>query len=276
MPDWKIKRKLKRILNKAKSAKTSASENEARILIEIKEYLKKSLMFFNHPNITCSLTRPETMNRLDCERPVSSTACGGDHDQYGPEFTFSHVFQGLDSPLKGQKISIAKVAQGGTQIYSRWMQENKYENQNYWNALVDAIKGAQGTLEAFVWFQGENDSFEDWNKENYLDNLTTFIKDVRNEIYNVAPASKFDSPEDIPVVIVELGSWIWNGGREIIFAQRAFVENDPNAILVKTGAGDDEEEKLSSFYHYDPASQLIIGERIAVAMAKILSQNANR
>ncbi len=258
----------------AEAAELQACKNESRFLWKLRKHLKKKFVFFDHPSVTCSYTKPHETSNLDCERALSSTACGGSHDQYGPEFMFGHIFPKLNSPLKGQKISIAKVAVGGTEIYANWMINNKDDDSNYWYALLDAIKGAKGSIEAFVWFQGENDNFNEWGKENYFDNLTAFITEVRQEIYNHAsPSSKFSSPSDVPVVIVELGRWIWNIDTAIILAQRTFVENDNNAVLVKTGAGDDPLEIMTEFYHYDSASQLVIGSRIAWAMAKVLNNN---
>ena len=37
-----------------------------------------------------------------------------------------------------------------------------------------------------------------------------------------------------------------------------------NAILVNTGTNDDPEKRLSSHYHFDAPSIIIVGERIAV------------
>lgn len=218
---------------------------------------------------------PLGTDKLDCERPLSSTACGGDHSQYGPEFMFGHIFPKQKSPLKGKKVSITKVAVGGT-IITQWMKQNKDEEDNYWYALADAIKGSNGSFEAFVWFQGESDVFmEETIRENYLNNLTQFIADVRQEILNTS--TKFQSVEEIPVIIVELGYWIDNieDGKTVIQAQKTFVQNDPNAKLVKSGAGE-MIENLSEFYHYDSASLLIVGLRIAKAMAALLRENAAR
>ena len=188
---------------------------------------------------------------------------------------FAHTFPKRDSPLKGQAISIAKVAVGGTQIYKHWMKVNKDEEDNYWYALADVIKGAQGSLEGFVWFQGENDSFDDWNKENYLDNLTEFIADVRQEIV-YSSNGKFSSATDVPVVICELGNWIFGIDPTVIEAQRSFVANDSNSILVPTGAGPDPKETMTAFYHYNAASMLVIGNRVAKAMANLLERNADQ
>ena len=114
--------------------------------------------------------------------------------------------------------------------------------------------------------------------KNYLQNLTKFVADVRQEIFDTS-GTKFATKEDIPVVIVELGYWIYglvdDIGESVIKAQNTFVQNEPNAIIVKSGAGS-EQENLTAFYHYDAASILIVGLRIAKATANILKQNAER
>ena len=103
------------------------------------------------------------------------------------------------------------------------MKSNDGEDANFWQTMVDAITASKGSIKAFVWFQGESDSFASWNKENYLDNLTIFIGDVRHEIHK--SSSNFESPADVPVIIVELGNWIYLGIDEaVINAQRAFVK----------------------------------------------------
>jgi len=114
--------------------------------------------------------------------------------------------------------------------------------------------------------------------EEYLDNLTIFISDVRNEIFEASnkynSSTKFNSPSDVPVVIVELGCWLYCGGRSgITDAQRTFVESDNNSILVETGGSDDEKKKMAKFYHYDSAATLIIGGRIAKKLASLLEAN---
>ena len=266
-----IRRRLRKLFVKADDSEWKTSRNEARIIYTMRNILQKNEMLNDHPTSTCSLTLPKYTQDLDCERPVSSTACGKDQEQYGPEFMFAHTFPKLSSPLKGQPIGIAKVAAGGSQIYKSWMKDNKDEDDNYWYSLVDAIKATKGTLQGFVWFQGEFDSFKRWNRRNYLPNLTKFIADVREEIFNTS--TKFENATDVPVVIVELGRWFWSRNHtDIIEAQRTFVKNDPNALLVQTGAGDNAKRQLSAHWHYDIACQIIIGRRIAGAMQKLLKR----
>ena len=221
----------------------------------------------DHPTTTCSFTDPRN-RKLDCERPLSPTACG--YRTFGPEFMFGHIFPKLNSPLKGKAISIAKVASANSQIYHNWSKQNKYHFWSYWNGTVDTIKAAKGTIEGFVWFQGESDNYNEVNRQTYLGNLTQFVADIRQEIYN-SSLTKFTSPDVIPVIICELGYGYYSSNPTVVYAQRTFVENDPYARLVKTGAeyGDG---RMTSYYHYDSASMLIIGQRIAQTMAKMLRE----
>ena len=111
---------------------------------------------------------------------------------------------------------------GGTRIFPRWAKENAQLEGNYWNELAQAIKASKGTIEAFVWFQGENDTFDVDASEHYLGNLTQFVSDVRDEIFIYDDKAKFETPDDIPVVIVELGMWRY--GTKVIEAQREYVK----------------------------------------------------
>jgi len=260
----------------AKGSTEGSSKKEAKRMYHFKKIIKKDKFMKPYKKVVCSWTKPprlstERSTELDCERPVSPTACG---DKYGPELMFAHVFPKKESPLKNKRIGIIKVASGGTKIYKHWMKSNDGEDANFWQTMVDAITASKGSIKAFVWFQGESDSFASWNKENYLDNLTIFIGDVRHEIHK--SSSNFESPADVPVIIVELGNWIYLGvdkdDKAVINAQRAFVKNTTNTALVNSGVNENPKKRLSRFYHFNAASQLIIGDRVAKAMAKLLNE----
>ena len=97
----------------------------------------------------------------------------------------------------------------------------------------------------------------------YQQNLTALVANVRTEMYRAG--SSYPSAGDIPVVIVELGTWPANEAKaRIVESQRNFVANDNNAVIVKTN-------DLSGFYHYDAASLLIIGDRIAQQLAPLVA-----
>mmetsp|Transcript_39030 Transcript_39030/g.43901 ORF Transcript_39030/g.43901 Transcript_39030/m.43901 type:complete len:784 (-) Transcript_39030:103-2454(-) len=342
--------------------------------------LNNETILLAHPSSTCSFTQPDRTSgtfNLNCERPVTSIACG--ENGYGPEFMFGHTFPTLDTIYKDKSIGITKVAVGGTLI-EQWIDsyDEDFNNNNtdengcnsitsdYWNSLRNAIHAADGTMEAFVWFQGENDHFnrpyppckkisedticsnqqndstktygicetdsdgkfdvcctpryegtdakgkdavdavrttysnenlcditdttpksdppricpEYTPKEKYLKYLTKLVHDVRTEIFNTMTGKNintFDSKEQIPVVICELGPWIVNGvakdedgGSPIVNAQREFVASDQYAVLVNTGSNSNSKKRFTDFYHFDAASIMIIGDRIANALASLL------
>jgi hypothetical protein len=387
-----------------------------------------------HSSVVCSLTVPDEHTEqqqqqlpqsLDCERPVTPTACGSNHEGFGPELMFAHAFLSSSSSSssttheaaaedpdtedvnrytnpynsKQQKekntndstttqLGIVKVGKGGSRI-QQWLntvtetqQEQRWRTQelhemhgghsdsddngdgdtsrdtetveedNYWSLLRESIHAAAGTIEAFVWFQGESEQLlfgnqktseeeeldpesaatKDPNPDDadpdvesiYYHRLSKLVADVRQEIYTAYVINKtktknktinaevdddenddddtrvliFESPEDVPVVIVELGSWAASIGTKaaikiagaaaslndeatnydqffpgpIIAAQRKYVAEHPtNSMLVHTGGHKNPSHQLSQYYHYDAASILIIGDRIAKALSTLTS-----
>ncbi len=65
----------------------------------------------------------------------------------------------------------------------------------------------------------------------------------------------------LPVVIVEIGYWAQSlsHGDIVHQAQQTIANSDSNIVLVKT-------DDLGRYFHYDPPSQLVIGERIGQAL----------
>jgi hypothetical protein len=118
---------------------------------------------------------------------------------------------------------------------------------------------------AIIWFQGENDSFDQAEAEGYLEELTKFISNLREEMFKV-DVTAFSKPSDIPVVIVGLGCWIARDGpfgKIVSDARRDYLASTDSAVFVHT-------DDLSCHYHFDDASQLIIGERLGKAMENFL------
>jgi hypothetical protein len=70
----------------------------------------------------------------------------------------------------------------------------------------------------------------------------------------------------LPVVIIQTGAWAQSlkSGKTVAAAQTSVVKADKYARIVNTA-------DLSGFYHYDPAAQLIIGERVALAVKSLLA-----
>jgi Carbohydrate esterase, sialic acid-specific acetylesterase len=199
---------------------------------------------------------------------------------FGPEYMFTRTMQAeFGAGTQENPIQIRKAARGGTQIYADY---SPTLPGTRWGELRNAIvKAPPGVYKGFVWFQGENDCLWDVNDPSddtspyYLGNLTELVTVIRNLMYvHGGTADHWSSPAHIPVVIVETGYWprlaytdqhVREAGQRVVAAQNAFVENDPCAAIVQT-------VDLCRYYHFDPPSQLIIGDRVAKAMVPLLTQ----
>ena len=97
----------------------------------------------------------------------------------------------------------------------------------------------------------------------YHGNLTGLVDEVRELMFQ--NSISWQCKEEIPVVVVQVGSWPRNNAaaRRTRNAQARFCDEDPRAVLVKT-------DDLARFYHYDAASFLISGNRIAHAYQEAL------
>jgi len=200
-------------------------------------------------------------------QPVAVNVCGS---PLGPEVVLGHYWAKTSS----SPTALIKVGKGGSSILTDWRSPSIVTNDGgnvgeYYNKLENRIQSLDLNPEsvhpdcvsqdchwgAFIWFQGENDSFNQENAELYNQYLKYLVADVRAEI---------GAPE-LPVIIVQIGAWAQSlsYGKVVEAAQRAFVDGDLNATFVETG-------DLSGFYHYDPASQFIIGERVGKALKSML------
>jgi hypothetical protein len=254
----KRKRKKKILANLTEAFRTSqgttntSSEAMAKKIWKLagnkkgKSVLNDKTITVPHPKNVCSFTNPSQGNPPPrCEVPISPSSCGASTENYGLELVFSQQFPKLKNTGYTKKtIGITKVAVGGTKI-DQWVKPGSAnfatQAPNYWESLYEAIHADHGTVEAFVWFQGENDHFPvETPKEIYLAYLKKLVSDVRHEIYETYQQKRkrdgialkdslFFQKEDIPVVIIELGCWIGNGVAlvspgNIISAQIEFVK----------------------------------------------------
>ena len=203
---------------------------------------------------------------------------------YGPEYMFSRTMQTeYCSATATNPMQIQKLAYGGTQIYKDWSPTLPGTRWNQFQDVITTNAPADGTYQGFVWFQGENDCFHDPNDPSddtflyYEGNLTELIAEVRNQMYQHSPETSavWDSPEQIPVVIVEIGHWprftpdvgahVQMAGDIVVAAQQAVAAADPCVDIVTTN-------DLCRFFHFDPPSQFIIGDRVAHAMAALTAR----
>jgi hypothetical protein len=229
---------------------------EAEELIRLhKAGLVSSKLSSGHPTVMCA--------KDDAEVAPLALNCGS---PFGPELMLGQVL----GKTSYAPTSLIKVAKGGTTLLVDWRSPSSGGTVGPWYtklrerigqlksdpaSLHPACTSEQCRWAAFIWFQGENDSFDQANAEAYAQNLKHLIADVRSDV----------GSETLPVVIVEIGKWAQSlaHGSTVLAAQEAVVAADPHARSVVT-------DDLSGFYHYDPAAQLIIGERVAHALQELL------
>ncbi|KAL7533881.1 hypothetical protein ACHAWF_004652 [Thalassiosira exigua] len=188
---------------------------------------------------------------------------GGCGRVFGSEFVFGRTLElEMDYDVDFEMV---KNARGGSRI-NEWIPSGGV----YWEELRKTIasrRGAGNAWKALVWHQGENDVFtfgeEDDTTATYLGNLTALVAGVRSEMMEASETDAWRCPEQIPVVVVQIGAWPGReGGKRVKAAQKQFARNDPRAALVRT-------EDLSPFYHFDAASFLVMGRRIARAYEEV-------
>jgi hypothetical protein len=261
---------LTRILGYVHNGTDVVPEHQVDLLIELGQRFPTLYTSLADPlgNVYCSdVTPPIAVQEFMSAVPLSpNSGCG---NPYGPELVLGHTLGFLpDGKESGSDLSfiMPKVSRGGTQIRGNW---SKAEG-DLWSTLqsriahIDSVStqcqtGSGCSWDAFVWFQGENDSMDQPNAENYEGDLITFLADVRAELF--AAGTRYAAPEEIPVVIVQIGSFFRarEFGTVVARAQASVAASDAFASIVWT-------DDLGTFYHYDASSQLIIGDRVARAL----------
>jgi hypothetical protein len=225
----------------------------------------------NIPNVLCSWNA-SLLTELTAIPTDQNRRCGG----IGPEVVFGQSL----SKAGYSSTSLIKVAYGGTTLYADWRSPSaggapsSKELYAKLRTRIQSLKLNPASVNpsctsktcvwsAFVWFQGENDA-QTAEGADYEKNLKNFIADVRKDV---------GSPT-LPVVIVQIGKWGQSfqtnnvaTGAAVANAQTKFVKEDKYARIVNTS-------DLSGFFHYDSASQLIIGERVALAVKSLLADTA--
>jgi hypothetical protein len=230
--------------------------------------------FWNEVNtpmdrVYCSFTNPANTNVLDTGAKLSPSAgCG---NPWALELLFAHIMAkihyGADTDF-----AVVKVAAGGTEIRKDWSSPSG----NHWDVLQNRIQtsldssvhpacgGGTKTCgwAGFVWFQGENDCFAETNANNYYTDLQDFVRTVRTELHTITPL--YATADEIPVIIVKLGFWASRlaYGSKVIDAQIRYASETDHTYTIET-------VDLGRFYHYDAASHIIIGDRLAQTVASI-------
>ena len=236
--------------------------------LEAKELVRLNAAGLVGANLTSPYAKVLCSMNATAVAPLSASAkCGA---PFGPELVLGHSL----GKAGYSATSLIKVATGGTDLYKNWRSPLSAATSGIvgpryteLRSRIQSLKSAPASVNplcstrscqwsAFIWFQGESDAFAKVDSESYAQNLKNLIADVRSEV---------GSP-NLPVVIVQIGGWAQGlaYGKNVVAAQISFVKDDKHARIVNTA-------DLSSFYHYDPAAQLIIGDRVSKAVQSLLA-----
>ena len=213
----------------------------------------------------CSFKEPNNTHVDDVSQGTVPIVWNGNcGHSFGHELLFGRTLElGMNYT---NEFEMHKVARGGTGLYKHW-----YPNRGrHWDLLKNTIldRRGYGDWKGFIWHQGSQAAWSLKHGEDrsltYLGNLTGLVSEVRELMFQ--NSISWQCKEEIPVVIVQLGYWPVNSiraGQRVREAQAEFCKNDPRAVMVET-------DDLAWFYHYDAASFLISGNRIAHAYQRAM------
>lgn len=195
------------------------------------------------------LKRPLRENK---ELKSLAPGCSDSDTKFGPEIGFGRT---LAEKLKGRKIVLVKVAEGGTNLHTQWNPKTK--NALYARLLANVHdteeqitkSGGKSELAGMIWMQGESDSGK--GEGEYGKNLSDFIAAVRRDLKS----------DKLPFVIGEVCAD--NPGYTAIRkAQKAVAAQVPGIGF----ASSDGLKTIDKNVHFDAAGQIGLGQRFAEAM----------
>ena len=210
------------------------------------------------------LHRPLTMSQgfVPLEPGYSGTpgqkAGGLPTGTFGPELSFGRT---MANGLPGKHVALIKYAEGGTNLRADWNPDQKgslYEKFiDFTHVSIKALKDRGDTCElrGMIWHQGESDA--SLPTDQYQKMLTEFIRRVRTDL-----ASK-----DLPFVIGEVYD---NGKRDSVRTAQQAVAKTVAVTYFASAKG------LKTFdggTHFDAASQIELGQRLAEPLLKLRSSS---
>jgi iduronate 2-sulfatase len=169
---------------------------------------------------------------------------------FGPEVSFGRAIADANPDAR---VVLIKFSEGGTSLHGDWMPDAK--NSLYPQFLTFVHKslkslGDDAKIEAMIWHQGESDA--SLKESEYQKLLTAFIAQVRKDL----------SSPDLPFVIGEVYD---NGKRDRVRAgERATAAMVPNVFFAPA----DNLKTSDGGTHFDTASQIEMGQRLAAVLMK--------
>jgi hypothetical protein len=187
---------------------------------------------------------------------------GATQQNFGPELSFGRRLQEV---WTDRNIAIIKIAEGGTQLSTRWLPPNG----DLYKRLISEVKaqinklrsaGLHGDpqLAGFAWMQGEADACEQNPSSAYFANLTKLFLSIRGDL-GVA---------DLPISagwISPQGGWAFSEAVRMataLVSVRLGQVASFDTIDLKTFPNDKA--------HFDSNSNIILGQRFANAIAAML------
>lgn len=198
--------------------------------------------------------------------------------QWGVETPFvMELVRSIDEP-----VLLFKSAQGNTSLFNDWRPPSAVKRDGgtvgaLYNRMIrrfhNMIRNVQTIcpptqergyeVAGFIWFQGEKDSENAKAWASYESNLRDLIADVRRDV----------GVPNLPFLIIQINNIpLWDGtpdkpkgGAKVRDAQKKVAEEDPKGRWISTSS-------LSQDYHYDNASYLTIGKRMAEAMLPLAKE----
>lgn len=187
-----------------------------------------------------------------------------------PLHFYEPIRTGLDCGMAFAKELLQKVPQdvsillvptavGGSSTF-QWMGDSLYRGvklmTNFKHRVEFALK--HGTAKGLLWHQGESDTHPD-RIPGYDQRIETLFNTMRKVAKN----------KTLPVLIGELGTFSndKHNWTQINQAIHRYAERDPNAHVINTSDFTPMDDNI----HFDGASQRLMGQRMAAAFLKQLS-----
>jgi hypothetical protein len=195
---------------------------------------------------------------------VNTSAASG---RFGVEYGMAQGFYDLKSTYPdafSTHPAFLKHAKGSTTLATDWDASfgNNYMYDSMEKAIADARfelaqKGYRLKIRGLVWFQGESDAFTESYADDYEDNLTAFIADVRTRLCDL----------DLPVVICQVAyaSSPPTYLSEVRAAQQAVADNDLNVEIIDTDG-----LARRDTVHLNADSTFTLGEAVAAKLATMI------
>ena len=202
---------------------------------------------------------------------------GNGSHSFGPEIG---IAEATHEKYDGQ-LFLVKFACGASNLKDHWLDKRK---SPMYGKFITYVKermtvleemGYAPTIKAFCWMQGEGDSYANYY-EYYLDNLRTFVTNVREDLKDYSGDKEF--------AFIDAGinnnPSRWQYWKEVNDAKIAFSEESENNFYIDTiGAGmhtDQEPRDKVDADHYDSESEVLLGHLFAEAFEPFLMDPENK